>query len=467
MTSDCGNCSLLPEVSGANIFLTLQCNLDCPYCYVRKNQTRMAPEVVEQTIDFVAQLARDTKGFFHTGFLGGEPFLRFSQLRYVTDELEDRSGRPISFTVTTNGTVLTDDMITWIRDRDIRLVLSLDGDAATMADRPYKVNGRGSYDSVIRTMRKLDRAEIPYLIQMTITQSNVARLSANVRHVVSLGARRVIFGLASNDTWTISERSDLIRELGRVFEFYKQIFRTEGDVFLKFVHDEVGGYLLRRHLGGDPYACGMLRHVVAVSVDGGVYPCQAMVNFPDQLVGHVSIGLNEERVRQAVLPLVTEMPRCMNCALRDYCRKCLAFNRATSTEVLRNPDLACTTGMTTAVLAQDFVETMLQERNPRFASEFVEALRWNDPGAGCSRQEVDSADELLTLLLRVGPLQSESDLPVWPRDVFGVPEPPAGDLGHWHVGTGNATTGEGRGKINLEFGAYRRFAGSLDDDSDH
>lgn len=451
--------SLLPDVSGANIFLTLECNLDCPYCYVAKSPVVMEPAVVEATIDLIAAFARRRTGFFHTGFLGGEPFLRFPLLRYVVDELEARAGRSISFTVTTNGTVLTEAMVDWVRERGIRLVVSIDGDAMAMQQRAFRKGGHGSYDRVVAGVRRLQEADVPFLAQMTITQENADRLADNVAHVIGLGVRQIILGLASNDMWTPEQRAHLVRGYGRVFELYKEVFRSGVDVHLKFVHDEITGYLLRGLLVQDPFACGMLRKVVAVGVDGRVYPCQAMINFADRCVGDVTTGLDGARVLGADLPDTRRMPGCATCALRSFCRKCLAFNRASSADLMRNPSLACTAGRTTAVLAQDFVETMLAENNERFLAEFGPVLAMAPASAETGRSRPADAAELLELLVTDGPLPDESRLPLWLPGAFGAPALPDGPLGVWRgPASAGLHAGEGRGAVAVEFGAYRDFA---------
>lgn len=452
--SSCSDCSLLPGVSGANVFLNLDCNLDCPYCYVDKSQVRMSQENMQATIDMLSEWARRHGGFFHIGFLGGEPFLRFPALRYVTDELEARSGRRISFTVTTNGTVLTDEIVEWVRSREIRLIVSCDGGEAAMQGRPYKRSGLGSYEKVAASIRKLSEESVPFLVQMTITPMNCGALSHNLLHVVGLGARQVIFGLASSDSWTPDQRADLAREMARVFEWYKQIYRDGKDVFLKFVQDEVTGYLIRRQQAGSEVACGMLNNVVAVSCAGGIYPCQSMVNFEDQRVGHVAEGLDAARIRSAVLPVVDEMPRCNDCALRHYCRKCVALNRAWSPDILINPDVACTAGMTSAVLCEEFATTLLAEKNERFLHDFAPALAISSGAIGGPRTEIGSADDLTASLLAVGPLTSEEQLPAYLPGAYGVPEP-LDSLPEWRPRKTVLSTGDGRGSFAFELGAYR------------
>jgi MoaA/NifB/PqqE/SkfB family radical SAM enzyme len=86
-----------PEV--VHIELTSRCNLDCPYCYVRRDDRDLS---CEQWAAIIKQLA--DAGVFQITFGGGEPLMRKDAPRLA--KLADDSG--LNVTITTNGTSLND-----------------------------------------------------------------------------------------------------------------------------------------------------------------------------------------------------------------------------------------------------------------------------------------------------------------------------------------------------------------------
>lgn len=111
----------LPHLLAHNIEqLTLQvtqnCNLRCSYCvyggsYINRHHCnkRMDFQMAKKAIDFALERSSDSRRL-SIGFYGGEPFLEFELIKqcinYVHEMVE---GKDVLFTVTTNGTLLTED----------------------------------------------------------------------------------------------------------------------------------------------------------------------------------------------------------------------------------------------------------------------------------------------------------------------------------------------------------------------
>ena len=96
--------------------LTQNCNFRCAYCHYTCNDgsqrthssKRMSVEVAKAAILYLRDHSVDTQSVY-IGFYGGEPFLEFSLLKEVVAFCEDQlRGKDIHFTVTSNGTLLTE-----------------------------------------------------------------------------------------------------------------------------------------------------------------------------------------------------------------------------------------------------------------------------------------------------------------------------------------------------------------------
>lgn len=81
------------------------------------------------------------------GFYGGEPFLEFELIKecvaYAEDKLE---GKKIEYSVTTNATLLTDEIIDYLIFNNFFVTVSLDGPREIQDEcRRFLYNNKGTF----------------------------------------------------------------------------------------------------------------------------------------------------------------------------------------------------------------------------------------------------------------------------------------------------------------------------------
>jgi uncharacterized protein len=109
--------------------ITQRCNLACDYCYIAKKNSTMSKETATKIIDFVFQNAQPNEKI-EIGFFGGEPLLEIGLIREIMElihshDLYDRNRMIIS--VTTNGTIYSEEISRFLADNNIILNISCDG----------------------------------------------------------------------------------------------------------------------------------------------------------------------------------------------------------------------------------------------------------------------------------------------------------------------------------------------------
>jgi uncharacterized protein len=166
------------------LHLTDACNLSCSYCYVRKSDRSMDEPVGRAAVDVVIRSAL-THGFraVKLKYAGGEPTLSWPLVRSLharARALAAQHNLELRAALLSNGTLLTDEMIAWLRDENVRLMISLDGvGAAHDAQRPFP-NGSGSFALVSQSVdRALVRGLSPHL-SITVTARNAESLAETV-----------------------------------------------------------------------------------------------------------------------------------------------------------------------------------------------------------------------------------------------------------------------------------------------
>jgi len=167
------------------LHVTNACNLRCPYCYVHKSQEHMGDEVGREAVDALVRSAR-ANGFrsLRLKYAGGEASLNSAVLLALHDYAAQQaasSGIELSAVLLSNGVAISERLAGELRQRDIRVMISLDGiGAAHDAQRPT-VNGRPSSPMVSRTIDRLVRCGLRPHLSITITNRNLAAVAEVVR----------------------------------------------------------------------------------------------------------------------------------------------------------------------------------------------------------------------------------------------------------------------------------------------
>ena len=100
------------------INLTKRCNMRCSYCFIDRYSSldSWSGDMSEDTLSATVKYFRDNNsdGIMLT-FFGGEPLLRFDMIRSVMDK-----HKTMSFQVSTNATLLTDEIVDYfVKKRNV------------------------------------------------------------------------------------------------------------------------------------------------------------------------------------------------------------------------------------------------------------------------------------------------------------------------------------------------------------
>ena len=110
------------------------CNLNCSYCFASQGKYQgdralMSFEVGKRAFDFLIENS-GTRRNLEVDFFGGEPALNFDVVKKLVEyarSVEGKYNKNFRFTYTTNGMVLTDEMMDFLNRERSNVVLSLDG----------------------------------------------------------------------------------------------------------------------------------------------------------------------------------------------------------------------------------------------------------------------------------------------------------------------------------------------------
>lgn len=158
------------------LHITNQCNLRCEYCFVDKTIHKMSVDTVEKSIDAIFRSAQYNafKGV-KIKYAGGEPTLNFKVLQHAHEYAKDKfanSEITVKEIILTNATHLNPEMVDYLKDNSIQVMVSLDGLGVDNDVQRHTLSGRGSFQNIDAGLKLLASREILPTISITISNKN-------------------------------------------------------------------------------------------------------------------------------------------------------------------------------------------------------------------------------------------------------------------------------------------------------
>ncbi len=322
-----------------------KCNLVCPYCFARGSKgfafKSMSTAECMASIEFMLKNNPDEQSYSVT-FFGGEPFLEFDTMREVVTLVKQQSSnKKISFSATTNGTIMTEAMAEFIKQHNIALLISIDGpQTITNALRPHQA-GRDTYADIMRSLEILRRYEISVELRATIAAGSVdlaetarffERMATPYHFVFCFDSQH---STNEHSNWDAMALESLSVQLDSLFDFYFDLLQSKtyiyGHWFLEHLHSISGRRLTR-------ITCGSGVNMFSTTDGGRIFGCMNFASNPETSIGSVEYGVDEAlRLRYAARP-TCHTRRCDSCTARYYCGGGCLHERYTSTKSVEMPN---------------------------------------------------------------------------------------------------------------------------------
>lgn len=171
--------------------VTESCNMDCSYCIYgdmynfsseRGNRYLNAYQMIN-AIRAVLSKRDPINHHLNVGFYGGEPLLYFKDIEKVILTLSSEISQfEIGWLMTTNASLLTEEICDFCAANNIDLLISLDGDRKSNKYRVFK-NGKPTYDRVSRNINNL-KTKYPDYFKKRVNFNSVLATDITVDEIV-------------------------------------------------------------------------------------------------------------------------------------------------------------------------------------------------------------------------------------------------------------------------------------------
>ncbi len=348
------------------LHLTENCNMNCAYCTREKQPVRMSEEVVDAACALAFSKGK-TAGLC---FFGGEPLLEqpliFRAIRKCS-ALSRKTGIPMQYKMTTNGTLLNDTILGMARSVKMGIGLSFEGLAQDVC-RCFP-DGSGSFEKVEANAKKLLEFMPDSYAMMTIAPQALPQYAESVRYLYDLGFRKITATIAYGNrvSWDDAALEQLGVQLREIAAFYEEKYFAGKPFYFSAleakIRDNIRGFnpSERCHLGF---------RQMPVAPDGKLYACTQFIGDPEYCLGDVFSGVDIEQQKKLAMRSGTP-ESCKECELRTRCtNSCGCLNRLeTGCEDTVSP-LQCSYERMLIGIADEMADRLFTADEKRFRAYF-------------------------------------------------------------------------------------------------
>lgn len=322
--------------------VTQQCNLRCRYCVFSGSYTgrihsdkSMSMEVAKKSIDFFLERTVDASKV-SIAFFGGEPLLRFDFVKELVAYAESKTSKEIIFVLTTNGTLLNEEMIEFFIKHHLLLTISFDGDKRIHDKNRVFADGKsGTFDVITAKIEKLRHKYPEYFsgVRFNVVMDQREDFSCTNKFFLDYEAAKngIVSSTLINDNYSAGNIFEsegfrkeynyekfkyLLSEIGATEKEYRSLLVEPKIISVKEkMKNRV--YFTLAEMNHHSGTCIPGVQKLFVTVDGKFYPCERVNEESFVMnIGNVHEGFDENKILDLMnFGKLTE----------EECKKCWAF----------------------------------------------------------------------------------------------------------------------------------------------
>ncbi len=361
--------------------VTLGCNLACTYCYIGKNRATMSLATAKLSVDFIFHHAPPGSNI-EIGFFGGEPLLEFPLVQNITDLVESHPSYDparVNLTITTNGTIFSEAIATFLEAHAFKVCVSCDGPAHVQNLFRRTSAGKDTAQMVENTLMAAQQALPRVLVNAVYHPRTFRYLPETLDYLSGLGLRQIFLNPDYSAGWTQLEAEELPAIYRAVADRYIAWYLNHDPHFISLIDTKIavlirGGYHpLER--------CQMGTGELAITPDGSLYPCERLIGSGTDgqyRIGSVEHGLDLSRLACRCAPGGPLNPECNDCSIKDCCMNWCGCSNAFMTGYYnRVGPFLCASERAAIQTALDVFSTLERQLGPVFLHHLAGAPQWN------------------------------------------------------------------------------------------
>ena len=300
------------------ILPTTNCNARCWYCYEHGiSHCDMTIETAELAVGFIRE--KYTKPELTINWFGGEPLLCFDIIRYITTKLKE-SGYRLSTCVTTNGSLLNEQMIEFFKEHYDKVTanITIDGIKEDYANvkRYINIPKEKAFDTVMRNIRLLIENNIFVLLR--INYSDYGRAKSVYKYLADeLGPfDKPRYHIYYAPIWQKNCNLENAEE-----EALKTIALLGNDIDINVLANPFLDNILVNSIANPKrlgHCTALSRNKMVINADGRLYRCHSMACDDKYACGDLNSGIDTSALGYEIFEREHEK-ECGGCAFLPLC----------------------------------------------------------------------------------------------------------------------------------------------------
>ncbi|SFU59948.1 uncharacterized protein SAMN04487886_107017 [Clostridium sp. DSM 8431] len=349
------------------IEVTSQCNFRCKYCVYsgqysgqRVHETHnMDDDTAKKSIELYFKYIKEGREANPNrrpvvAFYGGEPLVNFKLVKECVEYAKELYKDKIFFSITTNASLLTDEIIDFLVKEEFSVVVSLDGYKENHDRNRVNVAGIGTFDIVMKNINKLyEKQGSPVFISSVFDYKTdfekMEEFFNNNPHLVELAINGVnpnntnyYEKFSEEDYKLFKEKLDSLQEKfienvkEKKYSFNTFMNRIFGDICTSYFMKQIDLSLVNSKVVKYTGAC-IPGSKLFVDYTGNFYICEKTNR--EVSIGNINDGLDFDKCADIVNRYnKAVVKKCSKCLLRSTCKRCFT-SIAIKNEVVINSDI--------------------------------------------------------------------------------------------------------------------------------
>lgn len=310
-------------VLSVNIFVTNNCNMRCEYCYESpESREQMDLNIAGKLVDYICDIIKTN----HTDMLklqfhGGEPLLALPVIERLLSSLKVEIGAQCKIItgLTTNGTIMSEEIISFIINNIDLISISIDGMKDSHNTNRRMVNGCDSFDIVWENAMTLLQRCPNLTARMTVAKNTVPKVAENVKYLAEKGFKTISPELDFTEKcWTEADVDMYCYGLEKAYKYIQeQNINATITAFDNTEKSKKGS----KCLGGTDS--------ISIDIDGTIYPCLLVTGNKEWVIGSIFTGVDIDFASRLESIVDKDNDVCKGCARLEYCEgnRCKIINK--------------------------------------------------------------------------------------------------------------------------------------------
>lgn len=295
--------------------LTTACNFQCSYCYLRSSSSkkqliessqRINLDTCKKSLELVQENFPEEN--IHIIFFGGEPLIEWGIIQEWLKFIKKTPRKhKISHSITTNGSLLSEDKIGSLFDNNVSVNISLDD-----------ISKRENIFGLIKRITNEEEKQQKHLLSVRVAISDCrANLLEIYEKLKSLNVKKIHILPITKEGYNYSLFIENYKNIAALVKdeilYERKIRNAQIGFILKIIYqDEIRETF-----------CDIGEKYLAVNTDGKIFPCTGFLDLKNFLMGDIYLDRPEKILKniKSFTPKtqLQNKPSCTSCWMKHIC----------------------------------------------------------------------------------------------------------------------------------------------------